>query len=271
LLSRDAINHPDKDWQNFSKLTADSKCDNVFLEHRLAVELQGLGLIEKVFPVFIGDVDAATGQYGNYYGGKCNPSLPSVAVKSVEEKILHHMESQALGTPLEPDRTVLSVVTAITACQGHFIEGAADATFAAAAASIAKMLRAAPAPAPAPAVLAAGHSLRWQPNATPAPAPAPAPATAPTLTPTLPHHQRADSPRSGATAGLVESESQAVGAMRAALAATHEENLHLKGQLHRVLAVVREAGGSIGSGDVGGGPYERSAPEWAAQIEKILI
>ena len=45
LLSRDAINHPDKDWQNFSKLTADSSCDNVFLEHRLAVELQELGLI----------------------------------------------------------------------------------------------------------------------------------------------------------------------------------------------------------------------------------
>ncbi len=140
LLSRDAINHPDKDLQNFSKLTADSKCDNVFLEHRLAVELQGLGLIEKVFPVFIGDADAATGEYGNYFGGGCHPKLPDVCVKAVEEKLHHHMESQALGTPLEPDRSVLSVVSAITACQGHFIEGAADATFAAAAASIAKML-----------------------------------------------------------------------------------------------------------------------------------
>ena len=51
LLSRDAINHPDKTWQNFSKLTAkQSNCDNVFLDHRLAVELQGLGLIEKMFP-----------------------------------------------------------------------------------------------------------------------------------------------------------------------------------------------------------------------------
>ena len=50
------------------------------------------------------------------------------------------MESQALGTPLVPDRTVKSVVDAITACQGAFIVGPADATFAAAAASIAKML-----------------------------------------------------------------------------------------------------------------------------------
>jgi hypothetical protein len=140
LLSRDAINHPDKVWQSFAKLTADSKCDNVFLEHRLAVELQGLGLIEKVFPVFIGDADAATGEYGNYFGGGCHPKLPDMTVKAVEEKLHHHMDNQALGTPIEPDRTVLSVVTAIAACQGAFIQGEADATFAAAAVSIVKML-----------------------------------------------------------------------------------------------------------------------------------
>ena len=57
LLSRNAINHPTITWQNFSQLTADSRCDNVFLEHILAVELQELGLIDKVFPVLIGDVD----------------------------------------------------------------------------------------------------------------------------------------------------------------------------------------------------------------------
>ena len=67
-------------------------------------------------------------------------ALPDTAIQTVEEKLRHHMESQALGTPLEPDRTVKSVVGAITACQGAFIVGPADATFAAAAASIAKML-----------------------------------------------------------------------------------------------------------------------------------
>ena len=141
LLSRDAINHPDKAWQNFSKLTADQpNCDNVYLEHRLAVELQGLGLIEKMFPVFIGNVDVTTLEYSHYFGSGCHPLLPEVSVTSVEEKLRHHMESQALGTPLVPDRTVKSVVDAITACQGAFIVGPADATFAAAAASIAKML-----------------------------------------------------------------------------------------------------------------------------------
>ena len=140
LLSRDAINHPDITWQNFSKLTADSRCDNVFLEHRLAVELQGLGLIEKMFPVFIGNLDATTLEYSNYFGSGCHPSLSEITVESVEEKLRHHMETQALGTPIVPDRTVKSVVGAITACQGAFIVGPTDVTFAAAAASIAKML-----------------------------------------------------------------------------------------------------------------------------------
>ena len=54
------------------------------------------------------------------------------------------MESQALGTPLEPNRTVKSVVGAITGCQGAFIVGPTDATFAAAADSIVKMLTDAP-------------------------------------------------------------------------------------------------------------------------------
>ena len=140
LLSRDAINHPEKDCQNFSKLTTDSKCDNVYLEHRLAMELHGLGLIEKIFPVFIGNLDASISEYSNYFGSCCHPSLSDVTVKSVEEKLRYHMESQALGTPVVPDRTVASVVGAITACQGAFIVGPANTTFADAAASIAKML-----------------------------------------------------------------------------------------------------------------------------------
>ena len=146
LLSRDAINHPDKNWQNFSKLTPDSKCDNVFLENRFAVELEKLGLIEKIFPLFIGDVNASTGQYNHYYSNGCHPTLFEVSVKSVEEKLQYHMESQGLGTPLEPDRTVKSVMDAITAHQGAFIEGDADATFQVAADVIVNMVMETPQP-----------------------------------------------------------------------------------------------------------------------------
>ena len=142
LLSRDAINHPDKAWQNLSTLTSDSDCDNVFLEYRLAVELQGLGLIEKMCPIFIGDVDKDTKEYSHYYDDGCHPSsLPEVAVMSVEEKLRLHLENQALGTPMENDRTVASVVKAITDCQGAFIHGPLDATFDAAVSVIFKMLR----------------------------------------------------------------------------------------------------------------------------------
>ena len=140
LLSREAINSSTKDWQNFSKLTSDSKCDNVFLEHRLAVELHELGMIEKMFPIFIGDVDFTTDEYQDYFGSGCHPKLPDVSVAAVEDKLRHHMENQALGTPLVPDRTILSVVTAITSCQGAFIRGESNATFQAAANSIATMV-----------------------------------------------------------------------------------------------------------------------------------
>jgi len=59
----------------------------------------------------------------------------------VEAKLRHHMSNQHLGSPLEPDRTVASVVNAITACQGAFVEGpAGDDAFEAAAEAIAQML-----------------------------------------------------------------------------------------------------------------------------------
>ena len=142
FFSRDAINHPTIAWQNFSNLTANSDCDNVFLEHRLAVELHGLGLIDKIFPIFIGNLDATTSEYSRYtfFGGGYHPTLTEVSVESVEKKLRHHLDSQALGTPLEPDRTVKSAVGAVTAFQGAFIEGPADTSFATAAASIVKML-----------------------------------------------------------------------------------------------------------------------------------
>jgi hypothetical protein len=56
LLSRQAINHPSLPSQSFSLLQEGSPCDNVLLEHRLSIELSERGLIEKTFPVFIGDL-----------------------------------------------------------------------------------------------------------------------------------------------------------------------------------------------------------------------
>lgn len=57
LFSKMAINHPTVTRQNFSHLTVDSSCDNLFLEQRFALELLKIGLLEHIFPVLIGDFD----------------------------------------------------------------------------------------------------------------------------------------------------------------------------------------------------------------------
>ena len=164
LLSRDAINHPTIVTQNFSKLNAASATDNVFLEHRMAIELYGLGYIEKVFPVFIGQmesgqtssdssvatrtgssssltVDTTTTTYTKYDFKVDHPVLPDIYVRSTEEKLRHHLDSQGFLSPLEPNRTVKSVVDAITSCQGAFIQGDKEVSFGAAADAIVDMVR----------------------------------------------------------------------------------------------------------------------------------
>ena len=115
-------------------------CDVVFLEHRFALELHGLRMIEKVCPVYIGDLDKSSNSYSDFSASGCCPVLPNVTVKKVEEKLWHFMEIQALGTPLEPDRSVASVMDGINACQGAFIKGDADTAFAACVNGIVKML-----------------------------------------------------------------------------------------------------------------------------------
>jgi serine/threonine protein kinase len=57
LLSRGAINHPSNARQNYMSLTASSPCDNVLLEHWLALEMKERGFTEKIFPILIGALD----------------------------------------------------------------------------------------------------------------------------------------------------------------------------------------------------------------------
>ena len=51
------------------------------------------------------------------------PNSPNTHVQQVEEKLLHHMESMALGMPLETNKTVKDVLNGITANQGFFLQG----------------------------------------------------------------------------------------------------------------------------------------------------
>ena len=68
------------------------------------------------------------------------PSSPDTHVKAVEEKLRHHMDEMALGSPVEPNRTVRSVMAALMAMQGFKLEGEGDQAFAGLVACIQCML-----------------------------------------------------------------------------------------------------------------------------------
>jgi hypothetical protein len=140
LLSKEAVNHPTIFAQSFRNLNASSPCDHVYLEMRLAIELKGLGMIDKVFPVFCGEYNAKRKVFEDFFSTGGLPAAPAVAVGSVERDLKLMMDLQSLGTPLVPDRTVSSVLAAITACHGAKIDGDGELAFSAAVASILQML-----------------------------------------------------------------------------------------------------------------------------------
>jgi hypothetical protein len=143
LLSRQAINHPEVKHQNFEELKADSRCDNVYLEHRLALELREMGLVEKIFPVMIGDIvsppeggmekevaaeeEEKTGcaaYYTHYFSNGCHPNNASKeTVTSVETALRTHLDNEGLGSPYTIGESPLSVLSQITQNQGAFLTG----------------------------------------------------------------------------------------------------------------------------------------------------
>ena len=125
LLSAGAVNNPVKPSQNFSKLENISRCDNVFLEWRLALELKDRGMIEGIFPVFIGGQDDA-GRYQNYFNTGCHPGPLSITpVDAVEGKLAEHLDRQALGQAYRSGEAcgVKDTVWDITSNQGCIWEG----------------------------------------------------------------------------------------------------------------------------------------------------
>lgn len=129
ILSRGAVNHSTKSWQNFSHLTGSSACDNVLLEHLLALELRALGLLEGIFPVMIGDYNAASDTYSNFFTDKCCPICPNVTVQSVMADLSTHMENECLGSPVLQSHDVKTAVDEILRCQGALVEGPRGTAF----------------------------------------------------------------------------------------------------------------------------------------------
>ena len=138
LLSRGAIKNPAKDWQNIEKLRTDSRCDNVLLEWRLALELKDRGMIKGIFPVLIGD-RSIDGEYSNYFSGGCNPNPPDLVVEALEAKLHEHLGREGLGSPYHDRVTVKAICTAILSNQGGFYSGRKEAFFGSVVASIWQM------------------------------------------------------------------------------------------------------------------------------------
>ena len=107
-------------------LTSDSPCDNVLLEHRLALELRERGLIERIFPIMIGDFSSINQTYSNYFASGCHPTFPKVAsiiVASVEAELCENLGQLCLGSPLLNQMSITIITSKIVENQGSFIEG----------------------------------------------------------------------------------------------------------------------------------------------------
>ena len=106
--------------------------DNVALEHRLALDLRERGLIEKIYPIMIGDKTDDELSYKNYFASGCHPNLSALTttvVASIESKVKEHLDKQSLGTPMLPEMPVTTILDRITCNQGVIIEGFIENAF----------------------------------------------------------------------------------------------------------------------------------------------
>ena len=151
IVSRGAVNAgaqvPARHWP---ALTSRSPCDNVLLEHRLALELREQGMCAAVVPVLLGDelpgsADAAPAPEGertrgNFFAQGCAPlGLPDVAVASVEAELARQLERLGLGAPLKGEVAVAECWTRVVGDhQGLATAGTLKDVLAAAAGAVAK-------------------------------------------------------------------------------------------------------------------------------------
>ena len=121
ILSRDAINSSSVEKQNYTLLSRSSPCDNVLLEHRLALELVERGTLLCVYPVLVGDIvmDRDKELYTDYFSSGCHPTCTNkVVVDSVENTLQDHLNRLCFGTPLLENMTVPLILEYIVRNQG---------------------------------------------------------------------------------------------------------------------------------------------------------
>ena len=119
---------------------------------RLALELHSRDLVEKIYPVFIGDrvsgssspdsssksvtslADtnpvSANDAYAHYFKTGCHPQFSNDdVVASVESQVRTHLERMCLGCPLLDEMSTAAVLKAVIKSQGHVVDGAIGSAF----------------------------------------------------------------------------------------------------------------------------------------------
>jgi serine/threonine protein kinase len=117
--------------ENLLTLAPDSRCDNVLLEHRLALELQSMGMLGAVTPVLLNAASpaAAAGGAGSptaagTFSGRYFPPtarLPECAVTQVEAKVASHLQRLCLGAPLHDGLGVRATMARLMQLQSFLL------------------------------------------------------------------------------------------------------------------------------------------------------
>lgn len=132
---------------NFAKLDADSACDNVLLEHVLALEQHARSKVKAIFPVFVGEVEPGSSLMTNFFasGGLPQCSKDATAVAAVDKKAVEHLDRRygknlARGALMVQKRAPCEVLAALCRHQGGFIEHDRDESLDKLAANIREMV-----------------------------------------------------------------------------------------------------------------------------------
>ena len=84
---------------SFARLEAGSRCDNVLLEHLLALEQWERGKIRAIFPLFVGEAQDGTTGLSNFFATGGLPSCQAgIVVAAVDEKAREHLRRRGLAS-----------------------------------------------------------------------------------------------------------------------------------------------------------------------------
>jgi serine/threonine protein kinase len=121
LLSENAMFNINK--QNFLNLNETSACDNVLLEHQIALEFKELGLLKYIFPIFIGNIKKNDYLNRENFNWSNFNKLPDINVTAVQVKLNDHFNRLSLGLPTNSSYSPKQTLEAIKINNGSKIEG----------------------------------------------------------------------------------------------------------------------------------------------------